>query len=164
MGTDQEFVEIHNPNNEAVDLSDYYLTDAIYSHGQPVLLAHRRGQPAARRRSAAGRYTDFHARFPDGFTIGAGVDHRGLAGRQRRLRGRFGFLPDLEMYEDGDTADEVPDMRYVFGDDTNNSIINRTGTGSGQPSTPGLTNGGETVILYHWDGGEDLVVDIDMFV
>ena len=47
-------------------------------------------------------------------------------------------------------------MSYIFGDGTNNSIISTS-------STPGLTPGAETVILYSWTSGEDRVVDIDVF-
>jgi hypothetical protein len=75
----------------------------------------------------------------------------------------FNYLPHLELYEEGDFEDEVPNMRWVFGDNTNNSIINRTGTANGQPSTPGLTNSAEVVVLYHWTTGEDKVTDIDVF-
>ena len=45
LGTEQEFIEIHNPGAEAVDLSDYYLTDANYTHRQSALLPDRRRQP-----------------------------------------------------------------------------------------------------------------------
>ena len=161
-GNDQEYVEIHNPNNEAVDLSDYYLTDAIYSTGQQYYWRIAEGSPN-QATVGGGAFFDFHARFPDGYEIAAGATLVISMPGSSAFEGHFGFLPDLEMYEDGSSADGVPDMRYVFGDDNNNSIIDRTGTGAGQPSTPGLTNGGETVILYHWVSGEDRVVDIDIF-
>ncbi len=162
VGTDQEFVEIHNPNSEAVDLSDYYMTDAIYSTGSQYYWRIAEGNPS-QTSVGGGAFFDWHSRFPDGFTIDAGATIVVSIAGSSFFEASFGFKPDLEMYEDGDSADNVPDMRYVFGDDTNNSIVNRTGTNSGQPSTPGLTNGGETVILYHWDGVQDRVVDIDVF-
>ena len=31
--TEGEFVEIHNPTNSAINLSDYYLTDATFAGG-----------------------------------------------------------------------------------------------------------------------------------
>jgi len=46
-------------------------------------------------------------------------------------------------------------MAWVFGDENGNSIVNG--------STPSLTNDGEVLILYHWDGESDLVTDIDAF-
>jgi len=161
-GTDQEFVEIHNPSNEDVDLSDYYLTDAIYSTGSQYYWRIAEGNPN-QGSVGGGAFFDWHARFPDGYTITAGATIVVSLAGSIAFNGHFGFMPDLELYEDDNSADAVPDMRYVFGDDVNNSIINRTGSGAGQPSTPGLTNGGETVILYYWVTGEDNVVDIDVF-
>jgi|GEM_PF-1364098 len=162
LGTDQEFVEIYNPNNEPVDLSNYYLTDAIYSTGNQYYWRIAEGNPNVST-IGGGAYFDFHARFPDGYTIGAGAVIVVSIPGSSQFEASFGFKPDLELFEDGEVSDSVPDMRYVFGDDVNNSIVNRTGTDAGQPSTPGLTNGGETVILYQWDGQQDRVVDIDIF-
>jgi hypothetical protein len=162
VGTDQEFIEIHNPNSEPVDMSDYYLTDAIYSTGSQYYWRIAEGNPS-QASVGGGAFFDFHSRFPDGYTIGAGSTIVVSIAGSIVFEAAFGFKPDLEMYEDNDNPDTVLDMRYVFGDETNNSIVNRTGTGSGQPSTPGLTNGGETAILYYWDGQQDRVVDVDVF-
>ena len=162
-GTDQEYVEIYNPNNEDVDLSDYYLTDAIFTGGGQFYWKIAQGNPQ-QSTIGGGSFGDFHSRFPDGFTIAAGKTVVVTMAGSDAFESNFGFLPDLEMYEDGSSPDAVPEMLYVFGDDTNNSIINRTGTGGGQPSLPGLSNAAETVIIYHWISGEDKVVDIDVFV
>ena len=162
-GTDQEFIEIANPTSAAVDLSDYYLTDAIYFPANTVywrITENVRDETTI----GGGAFTDFHARFPDGFTLAAGDTIVVSLAGSGLFSAYFGFAPDLELWEDDAFPDAVPDMRWVFGDATNNSIINRTGSGAGQPSTPTLTNGSEPVILYHWDGVSDGVTDIDVFL
>ncbi len=162
LGTDQEYIEIYNPNTEAVDLGDYYLTDAIYAPGDQFYWRIAEGNPNPNT-VGGGAFSDFHSRFPDGFSIAAGDTFViSLPGSAVFIE-YFGVNPDLEMYEDGAVADDVPDMRFIFGDDIDNSIINRTGSGGGQPSQPTLTNSAETVILYHWIQGEDKVTDIDVF-
>jgi hypothetical protein len=162
-GTDQEFIEIYNPSGQDVDLGDYYLTDAIYSSGSQYYWRIAEGNPS-QGTVGGGAYYDFHARFPADYTIAAGDTIVVSIAGSEKYEAHFGFYPHLELFEDNDYADDIPDMRWVFGDAENNSIVNRTGTGAGQPSTPGLTNGGEPVILYHWNSGEDKVTDIDVFV
>ena len=68
----------------------------------------------------------------------------------------FGFLPDLELFEDDAFPDAVPDMVPVWGTTTAGSIV-------GAGSIPGLSNAAEIVILYNWQAGDDLVTDIDVF-
>ena len=62
----------------------------------------------------------------------------------------FGVYPTYELYEDGGVADGIPDMREAL-----------PGSINGQG---GLTNDGEVVILYYWDGQSDLVTDLDYVV
>ncbi len=154
-GTDQEFIEIYNPGTAPVDLSDYYLTDANHSPNSQYYYNIGLGNPS-QSTIGGGAYFDFHARFPDGFSIAAGdTIVMALAG-STAFSDYFGFNPDLELYEDGGGSDGVPDMRWVFGTEGNNSIVGE--------SVPTLTNGSETVILYHFVEGEDKVTDIDVFV
>ncbi len=154
-GTDQEFIEIYNPGTAPVDLSDYYLTDANHSPNSQYYYNIGLGNPS-QSTIGGGAYFDFHARFPDGFSIAAGdTIVMALAG-STAFSDYFGFNPDLELYEDGGGPDGVPDMRWVFGTEGNNSIVGE--------SVPTLTNGSETVILYHFVEGEDKVTDIDVFV
>jgi hypothetical protein len=155
--TAQEYVEIANPGLTDVDLSDYYLTDAIYSPGSQFYWRIAEGNPS-QATVGGGAFGDFHARFPDGYTLAAGdtivVSVTGSDG----FFGHFGYLPHLELFEDGGSADAVPDMRPVFGpQDGFNSIV-------GDGSTPGLSNGVEPMILYFWDGVSNLVTDIDIFI
>lgn len=166
-----EFIEIHNPNDEAVDLSDYYLTDATnYAFGaNQVYYRIALGPPHTYDQVGGGNYNDFHARFPDGFTIAAHGTIVVSIGGSDGFYSIFNELPDLELYEDGATADEVPDMRPLFGAiDGANSIHDAGNTSAG---SDGLPRGvpeleehyGEVVILYHWVEGADLVTDIDFF-
>ncbi len=154
-----EFIEIANPNDHDVDLSDYYLTDAIYSTGNQVYWRIAEGNPD-QTTIGGGAFADFHARFPDGYTIAAGDTIVVSVAGSSSFYGETGFLPDLELFEDDAFSDPVPDMRWVFGDETDNSIIWRTGA---NPSSPTLSNAAETVVLYNWKQGEDKVTDIDCF-
>ena len=143
--TPGEFVEIFNPTDTAIDLSDVYLTDSTYATGGAYYYNVVTGADAG-----GGDYGDFHARFPDGATI-APHEYQTVA-----LAGSDGFFaeyaadPTYELYEDGVTADGIPDMR-----DALPGSINSQG---------GLTNDGEVVILYRWDGATDLVQDLDYVV
>ncbi len=156
-GTPEEFIEIYNPSDEDVDMSDYYLGDAVYNDQGYWNI----GGGATNATIGGGTYTDFQARFPDEFVIDAGdtivVSVAGSAG----FSASYGFLPDLELFEDDAFPDLVPDMRPVFETAEGNSIITLTGD---NPSTPTLTNGGESIALYHWREGDALATDIDLFL
>ncbi|MBE0565965.1 MAG: lamin tail domain-containing protein [Krumholzibacteria bacterium] len=155
LGTAQEFVEIWNPNDHDVDMSDYYLTDAVHTPGDQGYWYIGGGVLDATT-VGGGTFNDFQARFPAGFTIAAGDTIVVSIAGSNSFAGEFGFLPDLELFEDGGTPDQVPDMRWVFGTEGSNSIVGST--------VPTLTNGGEVIILYHYAQGDDLATDIDVFV
>ncbi|MFH2052077.1 MAG: hypothetical protein ABIK96_06380 [bacterium] len=155
LGTEQEFVEIYNPNAYAVDMSDYYLTDAIYSPSSQYYWRIAEGNPGLNT-VGGGAFGDFEARFPEGFTIAAGDTIVVTCPGSTAFSANFGFLPDLEMFEDDAFPDNVPDMVPVWTNGVYNSIV-------GDGSLPGLSNAAEIVILYHWREGDDLVTDIDVF-
>jgi hypothetical protein len=137
-----EFVEIFNPTDAAIDLSHVYLTDATYTTGSTYYYNLVTGANAG-----GGDFGDFHARFPDGATI-ASHEYQTVA-----IAGSDGFFvtygadPTYELFEDGPSPDAIPDMREAL-----------PGSINGQG---GLTNGGEVVILYAWNGATDLVQDLD---
>ncbi|MGH1366946.1 MAG: hypothetical protein ACRBF0_25530, partial [Calditrichia bacterium] len=83
---------------------------------------------------------DFVAQFPAGSSIPAGevlvIAFSGLG-----FETEYGFKADYEII--GDDAG-TPDMALLFGG----------------PS-PGITNGGESAVLFFWDGATDLVTDVD---
>ncbi len=159
VGSAQEFVEIYNPGTEDVDMGNYYLTDANYSPGGQYYWRITEGTPNSGT-IGGGAFSDFHSQFPEEFILAAGDTIVVSVAGSQDFSAFYGFLPDLELYEDDDFPDIVQDMRWVFGDEVDNSIINRTGS---IPSTPTLSNGAETVILYHWDGTSDGITDIDVF-
>ncbi len=155
LGTDQEFVEIYNPNDHDVDMSDYYLTDAIYSPNNQFYWRIAEGNPGPNT-VGGGAFGDFEARFPAGFTIAADDTIVITCPGSAAFSASYGFLPDLELFEDDPVPDNVPDMIPVWGTTDNGSI-------KSADSTPGLSNAAEIVILYNWREGDDLVTDIDVF-
>ncbi len=155
LGTDQEFIEIYNPNDNDVDMTDYYLTDAIYSPNNQFYWRIAEGNPGPNT-VGGGAFGDFESRFPAGYTIAAGDTIVITCPGSAAFSASFGFLPDLEMFEDDPVADNVPDMIPVWGSAASGSI-------KGADSIPGLSNAAEIVILYNWHEGDDLVTDIDLF-
>jgi hypothetical protein len=165
LGSPEEFVEIANPTGAAVDLSNYYLTDAIHATASQYywnIVLPNPGQATV----GGGWYTDFHARFPDGATIAAGDTITvSVAGSDAYL-GVWGIQPDFELFEEGSDQDDVPDMREVFPHSINGTgFVLPDGTSGTAPSLTNIstTSLGETVILYYWNGATDLVTDIDVF-
>jgi len=154
-GNPQEFIEIHNPMPYAVDLSNYYITDAIFNSGGQVYWNIVQPNPS-QATVGGGDYTDFHARFPDGASIAAGDTITVSIPGSSSFLGAWGFKPNFELYEDEEleeaAADSVPEMLPVFPGSINGS------------ADPTLSNSGEVVVLYYWDGESDLVTDIDIFL
>jgi DNA/RNA endonuclease YhcR with UshA esterase domain len=139
--TEGEFVEIHNPTNNVIDLSDYYLTDATFAGGGAYYYNIVTGQNAG-----GGGFGDFHARFPESASIGPG-EFQTIAMNGTNFTATYGNPPTYELW---DTDAGITDMREALP-----GLINNQG---------GLTNSGEMVILYHWDGQSDLVDDVDYLV
>ncbi len=145
LPTDAEFIEIYNPCDTAMDLSDIYLTDATYTTAGYYYYNIVTGVNAG-----GGTLDDFHARFPDDASIGPG-EYQTIAVRgSDAFSNTYGITPTYELYEDGASADTIPDMREAIPGSINNQ--------------GGVSNAGEVVILYYWDGTTDLVTDLDYFV
>ena len=137
-----EFIEIHNPTGVSIDLSDYYLTDATFAPGGTYYYNIVTGSNAG-----GGGFGDFHARFPSGAAIAPGEYQTIALAGSTDFESEYGGLPTYELYEDDGAPDAVPDMLEAL-----------LGSINGQG---GLTNDGEVVILYTWDGTSDLVEDVD---
>ncbi len=147
--TEGEYIEIFNPNAFAVDLSNVYITDATYAPGGSFYFKIVTGD--ADDAGGAGGYYDFHARFPDGSSIGAGEYQTVAIAGSAGFFSVFGEMPTYELFEEEGTADAIPDMREAL-------------PGSIDFANAGLTNSCEPVILYYWDGSTDLVVDLDYLI
>lgn len=132
--SEAEFIEIYNPSTSPVPLKDVYLSDR-FDYFQIV-------DPAA----VAGGSTDFIVRFPDGAVLNAG-EYAVVAFKSLGFKTVYGKAPDYEIVS-GDSA--VPDMVPA----TNKSL----------GSQAGLTDSGELLVLFRWDGLTDLVQDIDYVV
>jgi len=145
--TSGEFVEIFNPTDTTIDLSDVYLTDATFAGGSQYYYNIVTGSLSA---AGGGGFGDFHARFPDGAMIASHEYQTVAIAGSEDYFATYGADPTYELFEDGPSADGIPDMRETL-----------PGSINGQG---GLTNDGEVVILYHWDGATDLVQDLDYAV
>ncbi len=139
-----EFVEIHNAGDAAVDLSDVYLTDATFAGGSTYYYNVVTGTNAG-----GGGFGDFNARFPDGASIAAGEYQTVAMSGSGGFVTEYGVAPTYELFDDG-SADGEAVMREAT-----------AGSINGQG---GLTNAGELVVLYTWDGASDLVADLDYVV
>jgi cysteine-rich repeat protein len=132
--SEAEFIEIYNPSTQSVALDNVYISD----RSDYILL------PTGTVPSGS---TDFIARFPKGSKIDPGqylvVAIQGSLG----YKTTFGKAPDFEL-KNSEAA--VPDMEAAV-------------TGS-IGSQAGLTDGGELVVLFSWDGQSDLIKDIDYMV
>ena len=119
-----EFIEIANPTAQAVDLSDYYLSDNGNYFTIPV------GAPVL----GAG---DFVVRFPTGRSIPAGGVITVATGTAAAFNAIYGAPPTYS----------IKDQTIV--------TVYSSGTIS-------LTDAGELVALFQWDGAADLVADVDL--
>ena len=131
--TSDEFIEIFNPTAMVINLDDYFLSDDEEYSLLPGITG---AGPTPNIGSS-----DFIVQFPPASTISPNqiiviaFDGAGFLAS-------FGAAPDFEILG---TDAGVIDMISV----------------SSSP-TSGLTNGGENISLFHWDGSTDLVNDIDM--
>lgn len=141
--TDGEFIEIYNASPTMIDLSNVYLTDATYATGEKYY--YKVVQQAGMSGAGAGYY-DFNAKFPFGASINPG-EVKVIAITGAGFKSTYGYSADYEIL--GNDAD-TPDMLEA----EPGSI----------DSNAGLTNDGEVVILYIWDGNSDLIYDLDYVV
>ena len=102
----------------------YFLTDAVYTPGNQYYWQIAQGSPTGAT-VGGGAFGDFHAKFPDGFSLAAGDTITIAVGGGAAFSTVYGYLPDLKLFEDDADDDDVPVMEYIFGDATNNSIVNR---------------------------------------
>ncbi|MBK9033615.1 MAG: lamin tail domain-containing protein [Myxococcales bacterium] len=130
-----EFVEIYNPTDQTIDLRDYYLTDHQRYFQLPGVVAGNT--------TVTTDASDFLVRFPVGATI---------APRQTIT---------VAMDAVGFEASYAAAPTYAVQEAGNATPTEVVWIGTGTPN-PGLTNGGEIVVLFYWDGASDNVKDVDI--
>ncbi|MEW5691778.1 MAG: lamin tail domain-containing protein [Candidatus Hydrogenedentota bacterium] len=131
---DEEYIEIYNPRNDTVILTNYYLSDAMDTYFS---------LPEDTPTVSSG---DFIVRFPQSTFI-APRDTILIAINSSDFNTVYpGLHPDFEINQDGN-SDNVSDM----------VIIESSGTIS-------LSNTGEGVVMFYWNGVTDLVYDVDIVV
>jgi len=134
-----EYILITNPTATAIDMGDYYLTDATdkandkYYYNLPTNTDYWSGSS-----------TDFIARFPD-TTMAPGGSLILSMGRVSDYETTYGSSPDLALKEDMLDA------------------VTGTSTIGGSPNVK-LDNTAETLILFHWDGTSGTVEDVEYLI
>ena len=132
-----EYVEINNPTSSAVDLSNYYLTDATDISSNKLYYNLPSGENFWSESSS-----DFICRFPSGYTIQAGASIR------VSLRSNV-----LYQTTYGDSADIALDGSML-------NVLEGTNT-KGNAGLPKLGNSSEPLILFYWDGSSEVIKDVD---
>jgi hypothetical protein len=133
-----EFIEIHNPTAGAIDLTDVYLWDATANDTYYWLVASL---------DSVGQY-DFALRFPAGASIEPGAYLTISLSPAADFETNFGQPADFAGHGDGSGGTQ--NMEPAFA--------------GGLGGSAGLSNGGEVVVLFAWDGASDLVADLDYLV
>ncbi len=130
-----EFIEIYNPTNTTVDLSRYYLADTK----EYALLPGSEGAGPMPSTDEA----DFVARFPSGAQIGS-LEVQIIAINQSA------FLPSYPEVFPSYHLNGPPlgAMRSTFDGSIGSNLS--------------LTNTGEGIALFYWNGETDLVMDVDL--
>ncbi|MGE3706801.1 MAG: lamin tail domain-containing protein [Vicinamibacterales bacterium] len=140
-----EFVEIFNPTGQTVDLSNYYLTDAT-NNTNPVTNYQNVATGAG---FAVPLTSDWLVRFPAGATIAPG---QVVVVAIDAVQFSTAYPGKTANYAIRTAGPQTPFMRIFTAGAWTQATA---GTGVG------LTDAGEPVILFTWDGQSDLVKDVD---
>ncbi len=135
--SDGEYIRIHNPTQTAVDLSDYYITDATDTSAGMFYY----NLPSESNYWSGGS-SDFIARFPDGYALDVGETAVLSLRDSSRYFSQYGSHPDLTLTESMRDA--------VLGQST-----------LGNSVAPKLDNSSETLVLFHWNDTSSTVDDVD---
>ena len=135
--SDGEFVRISNPTDEAIDLSNYYLTDATDASSNRYYYNLPTGENFS---SSSG--SDFIGRFPSDFILEAGASISISLRSNDKYISTYGQSPDLSL--DNDFLDAIDGVST-----------------KGNSGAPKLSNTSESLILFFWDGSSPTVKDVD---
>jgi len=129
-----EFIEIVNPTTKRVDLSNYYLSD---SNAYWKLPGHVSGSQTITLLTS-----DFLVRFPVGNIESGQVIT--IALDELEFVAEYSLAPDLAITSEG------------LGTPAMIEVIATSG--------PTITDDGEMIVLFHWDGHSALVDDVDLAI
>ena len=132
-----EFVEIYNPTDQAISLRNYYLTDM----GSYFLLP----GVVAGNNTVTTDASDFLVRFP----VGAMIAPRQVITVATDAMGFETLNSMVPTYTIQEPGNSIPTEVVWIGATSPN---------------PGLTNAGEIVVLFFWDGASDNVKDVDIIL
>ena len=138
--SDGEYVEISNPTESAVDLTNYYLTD-----GTDISSSKLYYNLPIEDNYWSGSSTDFICRFPNGYTLAPGAAIKISLRDNSAYESVYGQTPDISLDDDMLSVSEDSDTK-------------------GNPGAPKLHNSSETLILFYWDGSSDIVKDVDYLI
>jgi len=157
-----EYVEIYNPTDTEIDLSNVYLTDnSAYTRFAAGMMWSPDGTPG----------TDWLIGFPSGATLGAGAVAMIAFGSSTRPGGMAGVRDlDFEMRDD---FVRCPDFMATGFDGAEDDEIrcggaaiplmrNPMNAGAGNNAGQMISNSREMVMLFQWTGG--LVEDLDYVI
>ena len=139
--SDGEYVEISNPTESAVDLTNYYLTDG--TDGTLLRYYYKLASEGNFYWSEAS--TDFICRFPSGYTLAPGAAIKISLRDNSAYESVYGQTPDISLDDDMLSVSEDSDTK-------------------GNPGAPKLHNSSETLILFYWDGSSAIVKDVDYLI
>ena len=138
--SDGEYVEISNPTESAVDLTNYYLTD-----GTDISSSKLYYNLPVEDNYWSGSSTDFICRFPNGYTLAPGAAIKISLRDNSAYESVYGQTPDISLDDDMLSVSEASDTK-------------------GNPGAPKLHNSSETLILFYWDGSSEIVKDVDYLI
>ena len=138
--SDGEYVEISNPTESAVDLTNYYLTD-----GTDISSSKLYYNLPVEDNYWSGSSTDFICRFPNGYTLAPGAAIKISLRDNSAYESVYGQTPDISLDDDMLSVSEDSDTK-------------------GNPGAPKLHNSSETLILFYWDGSSEIVKDVDYLI
>ncbi|PIS29024.1 MAG: hypothetical protein COT43_04955, partial [Candidatus Marinimicrobia bacterium CG08_land_8_20_14_0_20_45_22] len=131
-----EYVKLYNPTDNAVDLTNYYLTDATDTTNDKF---YYRLPEGANFWSAGG--SDFIARFPQGFSIAGKSEVIIATGTASAYQTYYGTEANLSIKGDF--------LQAISGQTTKGTAPYY------------LDNSKETLVLFYWDGSSSTVKDVD---